>query len=874
MEESSRFIRLNLGCGDRILPGFINIDTLPGVDMQLDVRQGLPFPDASCDTVFSEHFIEHLDRREGLRLLREIRRVLKTGGILRIATPDLEQAVDDYQRNFTHEDFARFGISWARTRCEKLNIGMREWGHKWIYDQEELQRVAEIAGLKFAERCRIGESRHERLQQLEHRAGSRLILEFSKPDRRLAADAAPLVSILILSYKPRYFEKALKSALDQTWKNIEIIVSDDCPDDGIEKIVKKFSSDPRIRYLRNPLPSGGYDNGIHCFEISSGEFIKFLNDDDILMPDCVERLLDGFRKYPDITLAFSKRTLIDANDRILPDQAYTAPLSHEDCVLNGLGLSAGLSVTASNFIGEPSTVLFRKSGLASNKPDFMSLAGHDRIYVLNDHAMWHTLLSAGNAAYVAAPLSCFRIHAEQRQKDAEVPELARASWVKLQEGLYRLGLIGPEPEIVASRILPLGNHPFFMKAEIEKLTALVKCKDCDWPVYDRLGDCAKKMGDVTLAISWYRRAMEKAPAPLRENLKLVKLLMESDCFAEAVEILERYLDRFPDDKKAREWFLTACEARATLQNHERTCPAASLLEYSSWLERRSEGSLLETLHLERIERLWKTRPLFEIALILKPGQEALLADTIDSLAGQGYDGWRLAIFAQSASPEPEFTADSEPVRWIVCSSEDVVDDINACLAASSAHWFGFFDCGTRFSEDAFLMLGDYIAICPQWRVIYTDDDFVAPNGGLHSPRFKPDLNLEFLRSTDYVGGFFIEKQALIEAGGFSMAAGAERYDLLLRAIDALGETSVGHIPEIPVHLPDRLPPCAENEGATSALRRHFDRRKTPVSLLPGLLAGETRRVVYLHEEKPKVSIIVPTRNRLDLLGPCVESLVK
>ena len=320
--------------------------------------------------------------------------------------------------------------------------------------------------------------------------------------------------------------------------------------------------------------------------------------------------------------------------------------------------------------------------------------------------------------------------------------------------------------------------------------------------------------------------------------------------------------------------------------------AVSSPDYERWRERRSEGSLSDILHIERIERLWKTRPLFEIALILKPGQESLLADTIDSLAGQRYDGWRLAIFAQSASPGPEFTADSEPVRWITCSPENLSSPptslsqagegmaginqafLNDCLAASTAHWFGFFDCGTRFSEDAFLTLGDYIAIRPQWRVIYTDDDFAAPNGGLHSPRFKPDLNLELLRSTDYVGGFFIEKQALIEAGGFSVIAGAERYDLLLRAIDALGETSVGHIPEIPVHLPDRLPSGAGNEGATEALRRHFDRRKTPVSILPGLVAGETRRVVYIHEEKPKVSIIVPTRNRLDLLAPCVESLIK
>ena len=58
--------RLHIGCGQEAIPGWINIDNreLPGVDRVLDVRQGLPFQDASA--IYAEHFLEHLSLEEGL----------------------------------------------------------------------------------------------------------------------------------------------------------------------------------------------------------------------------------------------------------------------------------------------------------------------------------------------------------------------------------------------------------------------------------------------------------------------------------------------------------------------------------------------------------------------------------------------------------------------------------------------------------------------------------------------------------------------------------------------------------------------------------------------------------------------------------------
>jgi glycosyltransferase involved in cell wall biosynthesis len=100
------------------------------------------------------------------------------------------------------------------------------------------------------------------------------------------------VSICIPSYKATHFKECLTSAIAQTYKNIEIIVSDDCPNDDIKCICEQFNG--QVRYIRNPNPGGSGRNNInHLCAISRGEYLKFLFDDDILNPFCVHNLVES-----------------------------------------------------------------------------------------------------------------------------------------------------------------------------------------------------------------------------------------------------------------------------------------------------------------------------------------------------------------------------------------------------------------------------------------------------------------------------------------------------------------------------------------------------------------------------------------------------
>src|ERR1700730_2396120 len=154
--------RLHIGCGQEAIPGWINIDNreLPGVDRVLDVRQGLPFQNASA--IYAEHFLEHLALEDGLAFLRECRRTLAPGGILRLSTPNLDWVYATHYRTG--------GASSSETKisdCFQLNRAFHGWGHQFLYNRETPESVLHAAGLLSVSFYRYGESAAAELSGLE-----------------------------------------------------------------------------------------------------------------------------------------------------------------------------------------------------------------------------------------------------------------------------------------------------------------------------------------------------------------------------------------------------------------------------------------------------------------------------------------------------------------------------------------------------------------------------------------------------------------------------------------------------------------------------------------------------------------------------------
>lgn len=119
--KAGRSVQCNLGCGSRHHHAWINLDFHGDGKMVLpwDLRRGLPLPDRSCDALYSSHAIEHFDRDGARRFLRECRRVLQPGGVIRLVAPDLEAVVRTY---IACLEAARRGDAGAADRYEWIVI--------------------------------------------------------------------------------------------------------------------------------------------------------------------------------------------------------------------------------------------------------------------------------------------------------------------------------------------------------------------------------------------------------------------------------------------------------------------------------------------------------------------------------------------------------------------------------------------------------------------------------------------------------------------------------------------------------------------------------------------------------------------------------
>lgn len=132
-------LRLNLGCGDRFHPDWINIDFVSrhkGVQ-EHNLLLGIPFPDNHFDVVYHSHVLEHFPKASGVLFISECNRVLKPGGVIRVVVPDLEQIALQYMRQLFE----------VRTNCSDLNMANYDWAIIELLDQ----LVREKSGGEMAE---------------------------------------------------------------------------------------------------------------------------------------------------------------------------------------------------------------------------------------------------------------------------------------------------------------------------------------------------------------------------------------------------------------------------------------------------------------------------------------------------------------------------------------------------------------------------------------------------------------------------------------------------------------------------------------------------------------------------------------------------
>ncbi|TCS79625.1 glycosyltransferase [Pectinatus cerevisiiphilus] len=238
-----------------------------------------------------------------------------------------------------------------------------------------------------------------------------------------AKDIYPLVSILIPTYnRPYFFEKALHSAVTQSYKNIEIIIGDDSTNDDTKKIVEKYQKKySNIFYQKNKalhctVRERSYANYNSIFHKSHGAYINYLNDDDLFHPEKISKMMNYYLEYDNIALVSSYRIFINENDEETVFSGYKSLKVNNDIILDAKSAIRTLLLKANNFIGEPTTALVRRIDIDNNFGTFWGTSFH----CVNDMAQWLESLKYGDLAYLKEPLSCMRVHKGQKPKDSAI----------------------------------------------------------------------------------------------------------------------------------------------------------------------------------------------------------------------------------------------------------------------------------------------------------------------------------------------------------------------------------------------------------------------------------------------------------------------
>jgi GT2 family glycosyltransferase len=307
--------------------------------------------------------------------------------------------------------------------------------------------------------------------------------------------------------------------------------------------------------------------------------------------------------------------------------------------------------------------------------------------------------------------------------------------------------------------------------------------------------------------------------------------------------------------------------------------------YRNWLSARTPTPAA----LERQRRnsaAWARRPLISVCMPVYEPDPEHLRRAIHSVLAQSYDNWELCI-CNDASERPGVAQvlaeeqEREQRIQVVTSEKNggISDATNRALAVARGEYVAFLDDDDLIVPNALYAMVERLQRDPDIDLFYCDEDVLLLSGERADPFLKPDWSPETELSMNFVTHFLVVRRSLVDRlGGLrSEHDGAQDHDLVLRVAEVTD--NICHVPEVLYTWRQSERSTALHEGAKSwALAAGHDvvadaleRRGIAATVEPGPLSGGWR-VRYVVDPLPDVAIVIATRDRLDLLRTCVDSV--
>lgn len=317
--------------------------------------------------------------------------------------------------------------------------------------------------------------------------------------------------------------------------------------------------------------------------------------------------------------------------------------------------------------------------------------------------------------------------------------------------------------------------------------------------------------------------------------------------------------------------------------------AAEQDEYRDWVRQYDTHDLASLVSLaDRVAALTR-RPLISILLPTYNSPEKWLRRCLDSVLAQVYPHWELCI-ADDASTRrrvrrilEEYAARDGRIRLSLRERNGHISAAsNTALAMAEGEYVALLDHDDELPVHALLEVAEAIVRHPEWKLIYSDEDKIDEAGRRFDPYFKPDWNYELFLGQNCISHLGVYSTALVrDVGGFREGfEGSQDWDLALRVSEKLKHGEIGHIPRVLYHWR-----AISGSTATGLDQKHYaldaGRRAVADHLerigcaadVETTSNGHVRVKRRLPAAPPKVTLIIPTRDKVDLLRTCISSIL-
>jgi GT2 family glycosyltransferase len=303
-------------------------------------------------------------------------------------------------------------------------------------------------------------------------------------------------------------------------------------------------------------------------------------------------------------------------------------------------------------------------------------------------------------------------------------------------------------------------------------------------------------------------------------------------------------------------------------------------EYRAWIARLDRVRAGEDERIKRHIAGLKSRPKFSVVIPVQQIPFHALQEMIVSLRGQIYENWELYI-ARAATGEDavdlllkRLTVEDARVRAVTSSVDDALTAMDVALESLTGDYVALLDHNDILAPHALAMMTDAINQHAEADIFYSDEDKLDPSGQRYDPWFKPDWNPELLKGQDYVRHLGVFRTALVRGlQGLGREVGEQENGLALR-LTAATRKPIVHVPHILCHRRQIIDTgealsSTRAKSSSDAFGPAFTRGKAVEMKKNG---GAGSIVDSAPQPWPRVSAIIPTRDRADLLAICLHGL--